>query len=30
MLGMLPGMTPMATWMMKSMYFGRHNVATID
>jgi peroxiredoxin family protein len=29
-LGMLPGMTPMATWMMKSLYFGRHNVATID
>jgi len=28
-LGMLPGMTPMATWMMKSLYFGRHNVATI-
>jgi len=29
-LGMLPGMTPMATWMMKSLYFGRHHVATID
>ncbi len=29
-VGMLPGMTPMATWMMKSLYFGRHNVATID
>lgn len=29
-VGMLPGMTPMATWMMKSMYFGKHNVATIE
>jgi peroxiredoxin family protein len=29
-LGMLPGMTPMATWMMKSLYFGKHNVATIE
>jgi peroxiredoxin family protein len=29
-VGMLPGMTPMATWMMKSLYFGRHNVATIQ
>ncbi len=29
-VGMLPGMTPMATWMMKNLYFGRHNVATID
>jgi peroxiredoxin family protein len=29
-VGMLPGMTPMATWMMKSHYFGRHHVATID
>ena len=29
-LGMLPGMTPMATWMMKSMFFGKHNVATIQ
>lgn len=28
-LGMLPGMTPMATWMMKNMFFGKHNVATI-
>jgi peroxiredoxin family protein len=28
-VGMLPGMTPMATWMMKSLFFGRHNVATI-
>jgi peroxiredoxin family protein len=29
-LGMLPGMTPMATWMMKTMFFGKHNVATIE
>lgn len=29
-IGMLPGMTPMATWMMKTMYFGKHNVATLD
>lgn len=29
-IGMLPGMTPMATWMMKSRYFGKHQVATID
>jgi peroxiredoxin family protein len=29
-LGMLPGMTPMATWMMKNLYFGKHNVATIE
>lgn len=29
-LGMLPGMTPMATWMMRSQYFGKHNVATIQ
>jgi peroxiredoxin family protein len=29
-LGMLPGMTPMATWMMKHLYFGKHNVATIE
>ena len=28
-LGMLPGMTPMATWMMKSQFFAKHNVATI-
>lgn len=28
-VGMLPGMTPMATWMMKSLYFGKHHVATI-
>jgi peroxiredoxin family protein len=27
---MLPGMTPMATWMMKSRYFGKHNVATVE
>lgn len=29
-LGMLPGMTPMATWMMKSQFFGKHNVAPIE
>lgn len=28
-IGMLPGMTPMATWMMKSRFFARNNVATI-
>jgi peroxiredoxin family protein len=28
-IGMLPGMTPMATWMMKSQFFARHNVAPI-
>jgi peroxiredoxin family protein len=29
-LGMLPGMTSLATWMMKSQFFGKHNVATIQ
>ncbi len=29
-LGMLPGMTPAATWMMRTQYFARHNVATIQ
>jgi peroxiredoxin family protein len=29
-IGMLPGMTPLATWMMKSQYFAKHNVATIQ
>lgn len=29
-LGMLPGMTPMATWMMKSQYFAKHNVASLE
>src|SRR5579885_2298317 len=29
-VGMLPGMTPLATWMMKSQFFGKHQVATID
>lgn len=29
-IGMLPGMTPMATWMMKSQFFGKHNVASIS
>ncbi len=28
-LGMLPGMTPMATWMMRTQYFAKHNVATL-
>ena len=28
-LGMLPGMTPAATWMMRTQYFAKHNVATI-
>lgn len=28
-VGMLPGMTPMATWMMKSQFFGKHNVASL-
>ena len=29
-IGMLPGMTPAATWMMKNLYFGKHNVATLS
>ncbi len=29
-IGMLPGMTPMATWMMKSQFFAKHNVAPIE
>jgi peroxiredoxin family protein len=29
-VGMLPGMTPMATWMMRTQFFGKHNVATIE
>lgn len=29
-IGMLPGMTPMATWMMKKFYFGKHNIATVE
>jgi peroxiredoxin family protein len=29
-IGMLPGMTPAATWMMKNLYFGKHHVATIS
>lgn len=29
-VGMLPGMTPMATWMMKSQFFGKHHVASIE
>jgi peroxiredoxin family protein len=28
-IGMLPGMTPMATWMMKHRFFARNHVATI-
>jgi peroxiredoxin family protein len=28
-LGMLPGMTPMATWMMRTQFFAKHHVATI-
>jgi peroxiredoxin family protein len=28
-IGMLPGMTPMATWMMKSQFFAKHNVARV-
>src|SRR6185437_7446504 len=29
-VGMLPGMTSMATWMMKSQFFGKHNVAPLS
>jgi peroxiredoxin family protein len=29
-IGMLPGMTSAATWMMKNLYFGKHHVATIS
>ena len=29
-IGMLPGMTPMATWMMKSQFFAKHNVAPLE
>jgi peroxiredoxin family protein len=29
-VGMLPGMTPMATWMMKRLFFAKHHVATLD
>lgn len=28
-IGMLPGMTPMATWMMRTQYFDKNHVATI-
>jgi peroxiredoxin family protein len=28
-VGMLPGMTPMATWMMRTQFFAKHHVATI-
>ena len=29
-IGMLPGMTPMATWMMKTQFFAKHNVAPLE
>jgi peroxiredoxin family protein len=29
-VGMLPGMTPMATWMMKSQFFAKHHVAPLE
>jgi peroxiredoxin family protein len=29
-LGMLPGMTPLATWMMRTQFFAKHHVATIQ
>jgi len=29
-IGMLPGMTPMATWMMKTQFFAKHHVAPIE
>jgi peroxiredoxin family protein len=29
-VGILPGMTPMATWMMKHEFFGKHHVAPIE
>ena len=29
-IGMLPGMTPMATWMMKSQFFAKHHVAPLE
>ncbi len=28
-IGMIPGMTSMATWMMKTQFFGKHHVAPI-
>lgn len=28
-IGMLPGMTPMATWMMRTQFFAKNHVATI-
>ncbi len=30
LIGVIPGMTSIATWMMKSQFFGKHNVATIE
>ena len=29
-VGMLPGMTPLATWMMKSQFFEKQHVASIE
>jgi peroxiredoxin family protein len=29
-IGMLPGMTPMATWMMKTQFFAKHHVAPLE
>lgn len=29
-VGMLPGMTSLATWMMRTQFFGKHHVATIQ
>lgn len=28
-IGMLPGMTPMATWMMRTQFFAKNHVATV-
>jgi peroxiredoxin family protein len=30
LIGMLPGMTPLATWMMKRQFFGKHHVAPLE
>ena len=29
-IGMLPGMTPLATWMMRTQYFEKHHVAPLS
>jgi peroxiredoxin family protein len=29
-VGMLPGMTPLATWMMRTQFFGKHHVVPIQ